>query len=82
MPFASRTLFEHMHALLIEEAVDVVIPQSEEGLEPLHAVYRRATCVPAIEAAIETDQWKVIAWFLSGIHFARRSGGSIRRPAF
>ncbi|MEW6239826.1 MAG: molybdopterin-guanine dinucleotide biosynthesis protein MobB, partial [Chloroflexota bacterium] len=33
------------------------------GFEPLHAVYRRAACLPAIEAAIEADQWKVIAWF-------------------
>jgi molybdopterin-guanine dinucleotide biosynthesis protein A len=63
MPFAGKALFEHMHRLLVEEAADVVIPQSDEGLEPLHAVYRRGTCVPAIEAAIEADQWKVIAWF-------------------
>jgi molybdopterin-guanine dinucleotide biosynthesis protein A len=34
-----------------------------EGYEPLHAVYRRETCLPAIEAAIDADQWKVIAWF-------------------
>ena len=37
--------------------------RSEEGYEPLHAVYRRETCLPAIEAAIDADQWKVIAWF-------------------
>jgi molybdopterin-guanine dinucleotide biosynthesis protein A len=63
MPFASPALFEHMLGLLAGEAVDVVIPESAEGLEPLHAVYRRATCVPAIEAAIAADQWKVVAWF-------------------
>ena len=33
------------------------------GLEPLHAVYRRETCIPAIEAAIEADLWKLISWF-------------------
>ena len=38
-------------------------PKSEEGYEPLHAIYRRETCLPAIEAAIDADQWKVIAWF-------------------
>jgi molybdopterin-guanine dinucleotide biosynthesis protein A len=37
--------------------------KSEEGYEPLHAVYRRETCLPAIEAAIDANQWKVIAWF-------------------
>jgi len=63
MPFASASLLEAMSRLLVEEAADVVIPKSEEGYEPLHAVYRRATCLPAIEAAIDADQWKVIAWF-------------------
>ena len=63
MPFASPTLIEAMSKLLVEEEADVVIVKSEEGYEPLHAVYRRDTCLPAIESAIEADQWKVIAWF-------------------
>ena len=63
MPFASASLLEAMSRLLVEEEVDVVIPKSNEGYEPLHAVYRHATCLPAIEAAIAADQWKVIAWF-------------------
>ncbi len=63
MPFASASLLRAGSRLLVEEAVDVVIPKSEEGFEPIHALYRRETCLPAIEAAIEADQWKVIAWF-------------------
>ncbi len=63
MPFASALLLEAMSRLLVEEEADVVIPKSDEGYEPLHAVYRRATCLPAIESAIDADQWKVIAWF-------------------
>ena len=63
MPFASATLLEAESTLLLEEDVDVVIPRSDEGYEPLHAVYRRETCLPAIEAAIAEDQWRVIAWF-------------------
>ncbi|MGB8984445.1 MAG: molybdenum cofactor guanylyltransferase [Anaerolineales bacterium] len=63
MPFASAPLLEAARWLLVEEAADVVIARSEEGYEPLHAVYRRATCLPAIEAALDADQWKVIAWF-------------------
>jgi molybdopterin-guanine dinucleotide biosynthesis protein A len=63
MPFASAALLEAARRLLDEEGVDVVISKSEEGYEPLHAVYRRATCLPAIAAAIDADQWKVIAWF-------------------
>lgn len=73
MPFANPTLLRAASRLLVEEEVDVVIPggaprgqragKSAEGYEPLHAVYRRETCLPAIEAALAADQWKVIAWF-------------------
>ena len=63
MPFASASLLEAASELLLSEEMDVVIPKSDAGYEPLHAVYRRATCLPAIEAAIDADQWKVIAWF-------------------
>ena len=63
MPFASAKLIEAATNLMVQEGADVVIAKSEEGYEPLHAVYRRETCLPAIEAAIAADQWKVIAWF-------------------
>ncbi len=63
MPFASATLLEAGNRLLVEEEADVVIAKSEEGYEPLHAVYRRETCLPAIEASIAADQWRVVAWF-------------------
>ncbi|HSL42189.1 MAG TPA: molybdenum cofactor guanylyltransferase [Anaerolineales bacterium] len=63
MPFASGLLLRASSRILVEEEVDVVIPRSEEGYEPLHAIYRRETCLPAIETAIDADQWKVIAWF-------------------
>jgi len=63
MPFASAALIEAMTRLMVQEEADVVIAKTEEGYEPLHAVYRRETCLPAIESAINADQWKVIAWF-------------------
>jgi len=63
MPFASGTLLEAASRMLVEEEADVVIARSAEGYEPLHAIYRRETCLPAIEAAIDADQWKAIAWF-------------------
>jgi len=63
MPFASPTLFEAMSRLLLEKEADVVIPKSDEFHEPLHAVYRRENCLPAIDAAINADKWKVVSWF-------------------
>jgi molybdopterin-guanine dinucleotide biosynthesis protein A len=63
MPFASPGLIAFQQRVLLEKNVDVVIPASSEGLEPLHALYRREVCLPAIELAIAADQWKLIAWF-------------------
>jgi molybdopterin-guanine dinucleotide biosynthesis protein A len=63
MPFASLTLIDAGYRLLVQEEADVVIPDSGGGLEPMHAVYRRETCIAAIEAAIEADRWKLISWF-------------------
>jgi molybdopterin-guanine dinucleotide biosynthesis protein A len=48
---------------MVQHEADVVIAKSDGGYEPLHAVYRRETCLPAIESAINADKWKVIAWF-------------------
>jgi len=63
MPFASPVFFEGARRLIVQEGADVVIAKTEEGYEPFHALYRRETCLPAIEAAIDADQWKVISWF-------------------
>jgi len=63
MPFASLAFFEGACEIMNREGVDVVIAKTDEGYEPLHALYRRETCLPAIEAAISADQWKVISWF-------------------
>ena len=63
MPFASLMFFEGARRLMVEEGADVVIAKMDEGYEPLHALYRREICLPAIESAINADQWKVISWF-------------------
>ena len=65
MPFASKALLEAATRLLVQEEADVVIAKTEEGHEPFHAVYRRDTCVPAIQAALDAGLWKVVAWFPS-----------------
>lgn len=63
MPFLSRVLLLAQGDLLVIEDVDVVIPRTEEGPEPLHASYRRETCLPAVRAALEAGERKMIAWF-------------------
>jgi molybdopterin-guanine dinucleotide biosynthesis protein A len=63
MPFASANFLESACSLMDGSDADVIIVKTEQGYEPLHALYHRETCLPAIEAAIEADQWKVTSWF-------------------
>jgi molybdopterin-guanine dinucleotide biosynthesis protein A len=62
MPFANPALFKYEWQLLCQTRADVVIPSSSNGLEPLHAVYRREACLPAVESALEEGNLKMIAW--------------------
>lgn len=63
MPFASPALLSAARDLLLETNLDVAIPVSARGLEPLHAVYRRSTCLPAVEAALQAGRRRMISWF-------------------
>jgi molybdopterin-guanine dinucleotide biosynthesis protein A len=60
MPFLSQRFMRY----LLEQApeYDVVIPQAHDRLHPLCAVYRRQTCLPAIEQAIARRQRRLIAF--------------------
>ncbi len=63
MPFANGELFKAASEIMIKEDVDVVIAKTDKGYEPLHAVYRRESCIPAIDAAIASDKWRMDSWF-------------------
>jgi len=63
LPFVSPSLIQWSYDLINKEDWDVVIPESGEGLEPLHALYRRDTCLSAIDSALAENKWKVISWF-------------------
>jgi molybdopterin-guanine dinucleotide biosynthesis protein A len=63
MPFASLEIFTLELVLLQETGADAVIPRSEAGVEPFHAVYRRETCLPYVQSALEVGKRRVDAWF-------------------
>ena len=63
MPFASPEILAAARQRLLEAEVDVVIPQSEDGYEPFHAVYRRDICLPAVKDALEAGERRLISWF-------------------
>ena len=61
MPFVSRDLFQRELELL--EGADVVIPRTQDYLEPMHAVYRRGPVLAAIQAALARGERRMISYF-------------------
>lgn len=59
MPLLSRQLLLHLWGLLAPD-VDVVMPLWKGKEEPLHAFYRRSTCLAAIEKALDEGERQVI----------------------
>jgi len=57
LPFVCRPLLAHL--LSLAHTADVVTPQWNDNLEPLHAVYSRS-CVDAARAAVQAGQQRVI----------------------
>jgi molybdopterin-guanine dinucleotide biosynthesis protein A len=65
MPFVSAELLAHQRDILFSDNMDIVVPSSERGLEPLHAVYRRDTCLPAVWEALNAGEKRLISWYSS-----------------
>lgn len=63
MPFINPDLLAAERDFLEESEVDISIPNTDAGMEPFHAVYRRQVCLPHIAEALETGKWRVDAWF-------------------
>jgi molybdopterin-guanine dinucleotide biosynthesis protein A len=65
MPFVSRWLFEEFLAVQREHDADVVIPRAGDYLEPMHAVYRRAPVLAAVQDALRRGDRRMISYFAS-----------------
>jgi molybdopterin-guanine dinucleotide biosynthesis protein A len=65
MPFVNAEILTMSIEMLLGSNADVVIPRTENGYEPFHAVYRRETCLPAIKSAIQSGEKRLISWFPS-----------------
>lgn len=62
MPFFNPSLLAYEMEILAANDQDVVIPLSSTGHEPLHAVYRRETCLPLILASLAREEYKLVTW--------------------
>lgn len=63
MPFVNPDLLAAQRSILEDSGYDAVIPVTEHGTEPFHAVYRRESCLPAVKAALDAHSWRVNSWF-------------------
>ena len=62
MPFFSPELLAFQVRQFDGKEIDAVIPRSRGGLEPLHGVYRREPCLPAIQRALENETYSLMSW--------------------
>jgi molybdopterin-guanine dinucleotide biosynthesis protein A len=65
MIFPSPPLLLAEQQALIDTGADVAVPLTSHGFEPFHAVYRRETCLPLVEAALAAGITKASSWFCS-----------------
>lgn len=63
MPFANPQLIQLEYEIMLDLGCDVVIPETDQGYEPMHALYRRKTCLPKIEEALRKNERRMISWF-------------------
>lgn len=63
LPFISSRLLNAELKMILKSDVDIIIPESVNGLEPLHAVYRKSTCLLKVEKSIEDGELRIISWF-------------------
>lgn len=61
MPFLDLRLLRYM--IVLGRGYDIVVPRIGGYLEPLHALYRAESCLPAIEQALDEGRFRVISFF-------------------
>ncbi len=58
MPFLNESLITFL-INKIEDGIDVIVPKTEDGFHPLHAVYSKK-CVDPIKRIIDENRYKII----------------------
>jgi molybdopterin-guanine dinucleotide biosynthesis protein A len=63
MVFPSAPLLLAERDALEKSGADVAVPVTSHGYEPFHAVYRRATCLPVVQAALLDGETRATSWY-------------------
>ncbi len=71
MPFLNLDLLRHLISLA--EEADVVVPRWTD-VEPLHAVYRPATCLGPVESALARGERRIVSFYHEvGVRYVERA---------
>jgi molybdopterin-guanine dinucleotide biosynthesis protein A len=76
MPFLDPRVIEGLIAM--KDGVDVVVPKTRAGLEPLHALYRKEACLSPMEENLKRGKNRIVDIFPFvevKMAFAREVGG-------
>ena len=63
MLFASPKLVVAEALAMKESGADAVVPVNKHGFEPFHAIYRRATCLPAVRDLLDGGDKRAQSFF-------------------
>ncbi|MGC9393458.1 MAG: molybdenum cofactor guanylyltransferase [Anaerolineae bacterium] len=63
MPLLNPALLRAMLRLAQDGEADIVVPQWQGNLEPLHTLYRPSACAPAAEAALQAGKRRIVAFY-------------------
>jgi molybdenum cofactor guanylyltransferase len=60
MPFIKKSLVQHLMNYVQDD--DVIVPQTKDGLQPLHAIYSK-NCLGPIKKTIDQGQYKILDFY-------------------
>lgn len=63
MPLLNTALIRAMVSLTSTQEADIIVPQWEGELEPLHALYRTTVCTQAAEATLQAGKRRIVAFY-------------------
>lgn len=78
MPFINRGLLEYQVEKAFDTGADVIVPEWEGRYQPMHAVYRKESCLAAVEKALSTGEAKMTS-FYTGLNVVKIDAAEISK---
>ncbi len=63
MAFANFAILAAERDMLLAQDADAVVPQTNCGYEPFHAIYRREECLQAVKTALDAGYKRANSWY-------------------